>query len=482
MLSVQARLATIPYAVILIVAIGSSVVARWRAEGDATVVNKGVWLGGATALLSALVAARSILLSGVVFVAPFSLVELQQKFGMHFKYPLGLPPSDAGLQRLPVLDGLWGILFDPAQYPHLIITWTGNVWLFLPLAVALFGITQTGAKASNGSWLLLVLGLTFFALMFGLKTGFPGSDGNYFIVPLTCLIMWGVVMANRIHANRRTFLNVLLILFAISGAAVSFVTGSWGPGTRAFNHVLTRLPFEFTEHATQEVAAAHLRGVARYFNGMSPGTRVVGLENVDTDAGLPVGWWLPLRYEPLLPFAWQQPELVATAEAFQRYLRDANITYIVTPEQKRADSSETRKKQSAGGIDTLVRTSLDEMHVAHRVEVVYEDEYWTIWKHKHDPVSMVALSGGGTATVEFDNKMLCERRGDTIATVSWTGAASSVAIEVGTDGQAALWAEGGTSGSLQTGPWVPVDAEFTFTNGREGRVIGRITVRPTCDP
>jgi len=481
-LSVQARLATIPYAAILIVAIGYSVVARWRAEGDAAVLNKGIWLGASTALLSALVAARSILLAGVVFVAPFSLVELQQKFGMHFKYPLGLPPSDVGLQRLPILDGLWGILFNPAQYPHLIITWTGNVWLFVPIAVALFGLTHTGAKPSRGSWLLLLLGLMFFALMFGLKTGFPGSDGNYFIVPLTCLTMWGVVMANRIHANRRTLLNVLLILFAICGAAVSFVTGSWGPGTRGFDHVMTRLPFEFTARATQELAAAHLRGVARYFNGTSPGTRVVGLETVDTDAGLPVGWWLPLRYEPLLPFAWQQPELVATAEAFQQYLHAVNITYVVTPQQNRAGASETRKHQSAGVIDTLVRTSLEEMHAAQRVEVAYVDDYWTVWKLHNDPVSRIALSGGGTAAVEFDNKLLCERRGDTIATVSWTGAASNVAIEVGTDGKAALWVEGGTSGSLQTGPWVPVDAEFTFTNGRRGPVIGRITVTPRCDP
>ncbi len=471
-LGVQARLANIPYAAILVGILCYSAVWRWREDDGITGLrNHGMWVAAATVLLSCMISARSVLLSGVVLVAPNSVVKLQQSLGLQLKYPVGLLPPDEGLQRFPFFEGFWGILFDPARYSHLIITWTGNSWLFLPIAVLLLGGMVSRKKNVSGSWPLFAMGLAFFAVMFGYKLLIPAGDGNYFIVPLACLTLWGVVQADRLGDGMRRYFGLLMVLFAFCGGAISFVTGSWGPGTRALDHAMRRLPLEYTQRASQGLIAANLQGVARYFTSMSPGTRVIGLEIANLNEELPAGWWLPVQYEILQAYAWQQPKLVASGMALQQYLHEAGIEYVIIP-----------KKHGVGAIDSLVRASLASMQAKRDAAITYQDDHYVVWKLRNSYSARTPLLGGGMAKVDMDAEQLCRSPTNGVAMVTWTGAAGNVAIEVKAPGASkpSIWAEGGSAGTLETGAWVPFDGEFIFRRGREGDVIGRIAVSPSC--
>ncbi len=474
-LGLQARLSSIPYAGIILGLLAfSAAMQRRNGRLREVFLSRGLWCLGAALAVTVLVEARSVLLSGVVLVAPNSVVHLEQMLGMALKYPVGLLPPDEGLVRMPIADGLWGILFDPARYAHLIITWTANYWVFVPIAALMLGAAGGWvlARRNRGAWPLLVTGLSFFVVMFGYKLLIPAGDGNYFIVPITCMSLWGIVVADGLVESRKAILARWLLPFGLFAAAVSFVTGSWGPGTRGFDLEMRRLPFEYAQRARRGIQDAHLQGIARYFRGMPPGTRVVGIDGKNLDAELPPGWWLPVQYEPLQAYAWQQPSLVASPEAFQRYLVKAGIEYVILP-----------RRPVGGGVEPVVRAAVAAMAATHAAEIVFQDDSYSLWKLKAGNTISVPLAGGGIADVDVDREQICAHPVNGVVAVRWSGASGSVAISVQSPSsdKASLWAEAGASGSLTTGPWMPIGGQLIFRRGRAGPEIGRVVVSPKCE-
>jgi hypothetical protein len=369
-LGVQARLSNIPYAAILFGLLALSLATRWRADGGLRALrNDGLWVFGTALVLGLMITARSLMISGVVLVAPKVVVEIQQALGLHLKYPICIPPPTEGLHRLPILDGLWGILFDPARYPHLIITWTGNYWVFVPLAALLLGAWRGASREGAAStWPLLVLGLSFFVVMFGYKLLTPAGAGYYFIVPITCLALWGLVQADRLRGVERSFLELSLVPFVVCGMAIAFLTGTWGPGTRALDATMTRLPFEYAERAQAGLVSDHMDGIARFLTGMPAGTRVVGLEAHRVRGRLPAGWWLPVQYEDLQTYGWWQPRLVESPEAIQAYLQTAGIEFVIVP-----------RRELKPGIESLVGQSLSTLHAGGMAKIAYQDDHYALW-------------------------------------------------------------------------------------------------------
>lgn len=471
-LGVQARLANIPYAVVLMLILIYSIGRRWSVnDGFASVFNKGMWFGACTALLTAMISARSLILSGVVLVAPNQAVELQQALGLELKYPVGLLPPNEGLERLPLLSGLWGILFEPARFSHMIITWVGNFWFFLPVAVVVLGGFRLRFGELSKGWPLLVVGLSFFAVMFGYKLLVPAGDGNYFILPLACLALWGLIHANRIVPATRTFFNTLLVLFAFAGAAISLVTGSWGPGTRGFDLVMTRMPFEYAAYARSGIANADLMGVEKFFNDLPAGLRLVGLERNTDNTLYPAGWWLPLQYENLRLYAWQQPKIVASTDAFQRYLRDGGIDYLLMP-----------KKTFDIPVDKVVRQGIERLKATGATSLAYEDTHYEVWKIRRMYTASAKLSDGGQVSISVDHDEICLNPVNGLVTIEWKSNGPQVVIEVKASADAipSLWAEAGSSGILTTGPWMPIGGEFILKNDRGGEPIGRLNIKPEC--
>ncbi|GAA5070585.1 hypothetical protein [Lysobacter panacisoli] len=480
-LGTQSRLSSVPYAALLLMLYGYALVARWRTDGGlAGLKGKGFWIFAIAAILIAASLGRTFHNSGVLLVAPNVAVELQLALGLRADAPAGLLLAmKDDIQRLPLVDGMWGILFDPARFLHLIITWIGNVWIFLPLAFLLLGgATSRRRTADIASWPLLFVGAGFFATMFGLRM-LAGGDGNYFIVPITCLTLWGVVLVNKLHDQPRRFLEVALLPFFVCGLGISFITGAWGYGTRPFDAVMTRLPFEYAARGKREIAEAHLQGVAKFFSGMSPGTHVVGLEVFGVSDRLPSGWFLPVQYEVLESFDWQNPSLIASPDAFGRYLLTAGVEYVIVPKRPMRNEVELRV-----GRDIAANKERGTL------ELAYQDDHYVVWQvvggsrpgDGRAPAMRSPLAGKGLAVVSVDEELVCYGSRNQVAKVTWKGAPGPVAIEVMAPGGdvAQLWVAGGNSGTAETGPWVMKGVEFIFRDGVQGKEIGRVSVMPPC--
>ncbi|UNK48886.1 hypothetical protein MNR01_14245 [Lysobacter sp. S4-A87] len=467
-LAILARLSNLPYAALLFVLLVASAVQRSLAVGNvAWLANRGAWLAMAGALLSAMVLARTYLLAGVFLVAPVSVVELQGALGLTLKYPVGSLPVSDQLPRFPVIAGLRSVLFDPASLPHIIIGWTGNVWAFLPLAALLLWPRQGQPKL--GAWPMLVLGLSYFVVLFGYRFLVPGGDGNYFIVPIVCLTIWGVVQSRRLTDSSGRLLAMVLFFFALVSAAISFVTGSWGPGTRALDVVSTRLPFELDRAHSPNIAAAKLGDVDKFFNGMPPSTRVLGVEAAGLSPDATTGFWLPVRYEPAEVIGWSRPELWRDSNTVVALLAQTQIEYVVMPVQS-----------TGKWVEIQLKAALSFLHGRGQAKRVHQDGTYEIWQLARASVARAELEGGGYATVEISPELLCQGHG--VATVEWSAASPVVAIEVEGEGGDApsLWAEAGRAGRLDTGPWVAPYTRFIFKRGRQGEVLGSVELNPNC--
>jgi hypothetical protein len=340
----------------------------WRkARLPFTSAMQGSLLFALTTLLLFLVTLRTLILSGILLVAPTFMVDIQELLGFRAKDFISILPDNDDWPSFPLVSGLWQMLFDPAGLSHIQITWVGNVWLFLLLLILV--LSRQPCAILKKVWLLLLIGVSFFPILFMYRHPVVGGDGNYFIVPLVCLTITASYGVSHLPKSTRKILPVVLAIFAFGGGVVSFVTGSWGPGTRALDLNFTRAPFELDIRAKQELIIAKLTGVAQYFANKSEDTRVVGLEPSDSGSGLHAGWWLPLRYEPLLPFAWQNSNLVSSPTQFRSYLKDAMIEYILVP-----------INPSEGQVTAVVESTLKEMSSAGVAVVAYRDDYYTVWR------------------------------------------------------------------------------------------------------
>src|SRR5262249_21196688 len=116
------------------------------------------------AIVAIFVTARTWLLAGVPMVGPEPLVALFAKLGMTLKPPVGLlaGATPDGWDALPAL--IVDQLFRPQQLKHMVITWIGNVWLYL-FAIALAAPLLIRRPASGASrvpaiwWIVLVVAL-----------------------------------------------------------------------------------------------------------------------------------------------------------------------------------------------------------------------------------------------------------------------------------------------------------------------------------
>jgi len=370
-LAVLARLSNLPYAALLFgMFLWSVLEPGGRRRGMAQILNPGLILGLGTALLAGFVLARTYILTGLLFIAPNALVSLQQQMGLALQYPVGTFPASK-LPRLPVGEGMRSMLIDPAALPHIMFTWPGNVWLFLPLALVLMGAARV--RSRPGSWPLLVLGASFFVVLFGYALLVPGGDGNYFIFPVACLLMWGMVRIGAANLLESRVLTGVLLFFVLAGAAISFVTGSWGPGTRALDINFRRLPFEYAIHRSHAVASAQLQGVETFFKGQPLGARVIGLEIAGLNEELPSGWWLPARYESIEPFKWLRPEIVQSSVDFKIFLDRQKIRYIIVPKRLKKETKVT----------AVVLSTLATAASTGSAKVVYEDDAYVVWEMRN---------------------------------------------------------------------------------------------------
>jgi hypothetical protein len=220
--------------------------------------------------------------------------------------------------------------------------------------------------------------------------------------------------------------------------------------------------------------APHAQGIAAFFRGIPPATRVIGVD--DGEGGpLSARRWLPVRYESLPDYARNTPGITASVEALKQHLIEADdVAYVIAP------------MAATSPPEQLVRTALDEVVAMGLAEVSFKDEHFLVWLLLRKHLETIPLTGGGTASIVYDAKKICEKPVHGVVTVSWrkaTGkAAGRVAVEVkaSENSKPRLWVNGGDSGVATTGPWVPIGGEFIFRKGPDGEILGRVKVTPDC--
>lgn len=214
-----------------------------------------------------------------------------------------------------------------------------------------------------------------------------------------------------------------------------------------------------------------VRGIALFFKGMWPGTRVIGVGDGESGGPSRARRWLPVRYETITDYAGKTPGIMASAEALKQHLIKADdVAYVIAP---MAATSPPEK---------LVHSALDEVVAMGLAEVSYKDEHFQVWLLLKKHRETIPLAGGGTASIAYDAKQLCKQPAHGVVTVSWSNATGGVAVEVKSpeSSEPRLWVAGGDSGIATTGPWVPIGGELIFRKGHDGEVLGRVKVTPDC--
>jgi hypothetical protein len=335
-LAFASKLSAPPY----IVAIFAALVAFWWRNGrprgiDAATERRFAFAIAAGALVvSGFVTARTWLLAGVPLIGPEPLLHLFAEFGLTLKPPVGLllggPPLD--WRDLPAL--VVDQLFRPQVLGHMVISWIGNVWLYLfALALAAKLLVRKSADETHERVppVLIVVLLTGLALLLFYRNLERGGDGNYFVLPIAIAIAVGghAALQSLPSGMPSRLLLATLPLFVIFQAAYSFVSAGWATGTRAFDLDLSRSVRDLRHDNARLFKADGIAYIADYLRAVPGTARAVGYVE-DRSA-----FRLPATFETLNFYEYWRPEPLASAGTFLAYLAAHGIDYLVMPREGR---------------------------------------------------------------------------------------------------------------------------------------------------
>ena len=345
-LSTQAKLTAIPYAAALFATTAFASVITQRNVPAPSASTAELRVAGAFLCLAlvtcAFAIARTLLLAGVPMIGPDPLLKLWLALGFDLRFPVGTLrwsyPTDWGGVPLLILD----LLFRPQLLGRIIITWTGNVWLwlgFVALACAALlrrhaiGTSDVGTRLPGAG-----LMATSFLLMLCWGYDMRGGDGNYFIAGIASAIVLGVAAAWRrlaaLHTITRNAFLLAMLAFALFQAGYSLLSATWNPGTRAFNLDFTRGAHGLREHGRNAFAAAGLAQIDAHLRSLRVLPRMIGCTPHDDTLGME----LNASFEGIAQLAYARPQAVASAASFIEFLKDDRIDYLLAPSAQNSES------------------------------------------------------------------------------------------------------------------------------------------------
>lgn len=337
-LAPQAKLTAIPFAAALVLITAITALGR-RRTGTTEVVATDRRLAIVVLALALIVTlfatARTWLLTGVPTIGPDPLFKLWLALGFKLRFPVGTlewsyPTDWVGIPQLAV-----DLLFRPQRLEHIVISWTGNVWLWLGIvAIAARCLSSHEQREHfDRSTFLLGGGLAAatFVLMFCWGFAQRGGDGNYFLAGLIPAIVLGAAAAwrwlPRERAPRRAFLYAAFA-FILFQSSYSFLSTAWHPGTRAFDIDLTRSVYRFRDDSKQEFDEAGIARIAGYLRHLHHSVRVIGCTQL-SDA---LGMRLPASYEWFAQVGFARHEFTDSVDHFVNFLKNDRIDYLLVPE------------------------------------------------------------------------------------------------------------------------------------------------------
>jgi hypothetical protein len=385
-LATQAKLTAIPYAAALVVA---TVIAGWSRRNDpyrdsvpSIAATRLAQIGlGLSLIVAGFVTARTLVLTGLPTIAPDPLFHLWQSMGFTLK-----PPANS----MSWFSHSWDwrdnpqlaidLLFRPQVLLHVVIYWTGNIWLWLVLVAvsakllvrrsALIGDTSDTKLFARTGAALICTGLI---LMFCVTYGTRGSDGNYYIAAIIPGVLVSASPAWRsisFSPLLRIVFYVCIALFAFFQAWYGFLSAGWAPGTRAFDLNFGRGIHEYRKANRRMLAAQGLGAIDYYLRHLDHSARVVSCLDHELDTRLPA------RTES----AGQAFALGASANAMLNYLSDYKIEYVVMP---RVDASSTKEAcKAVPSLDSAISKLAADDTVKTIIDAKYVMYDLTHWQHK----------------------------------------------------------------------------------------------------
>lgn len=280
------------------------------------------------------VTARTWLLAGVPMIGPEPLLALFEKLGMTLKPPVGrlsgAPPIGWSAQPALLIDQL----FRPQRLAHMVVTWIGNVWLYL-LALAAIARLWAG-RARDASppvpaiwWVMLLAGL---ALLLTFETTTRGGEGNYFVLPIALAILAGGYLALRAlpPGMPARMLLAMLPLFVLSQAWYSFLSAGWSAGTRAFDLDFTHTVRTLQKEKLRVFEKDGIANIATYIEAVPGVPRGVGYVS---DGPL---FRLDGTFEALNMYEFWNRAPLESAQAFIDYLAAERLDYLILPTPRNA--------------------------------------------------------------------------------------------------------------------------------------------------
>ena len=341
LLATQAKLTPIPLVGILGIATLAHTFVRWRAPAAPTAALPPRTALAALALalvVAGFVTARTIVTAGVPTIGPDPLFKLWLALGFTLKEPAGSMawslPQD--WSDVPALIADW--LYRPERLEHIIITWTGNVWLWLPLAGALVGWrfgrhTRLSPEARTPVYALI---LSCAALALGVGYFARGGDGNYFIAGVVVATVTGIAyLWPRVawSAPLRGAATMSLLTFALFQAAYAFHSANWGTGTRAFDLDFTRGVRDTRATNAALLEKGGIGRIAQYLRKLSRVPRVVGCADYASAVRLPA------RFEDLVTIDFSHRDYGHSPEKLHAYMSRFDVPYLLL----RKETAETQK-------------------------------------------------------------------------------------------------------------------------------------------
>lgn len=370
-LACLAKLTAIPYAAALVLA---ALVSAWRSPAPALGDLRPRYAGAAavaaltaTLVVGGFVTARTWLLAGMPTVGPDPLVSLWRALGMELREPVGTLHWAHPVQwrELPVV--VLDVLLRPQHdLRHMIITWIGNVWLWLALAAVLARFAGGGPKPRHdGPPLLPLFALIAvgFYVFFGIGTGVRGSDGNYFLFA----VVPGIVLAAaaafvRLETQPRLFAAALACLpaFVAFHASFSFASAGWSSGTHVFDGRLNRRWQDLPARRRQTFDSIGLTRIGDYLAELPGSPRVVG------STTLSAGHWLAARYESIPQIAIARSEYFDDTAAFRRFLARQRIGYLILPLPEELEN--TKRFEAVPDVVVAAAAELEALPGARRID------------------------------------------------------------------------------------------------------------------
>ncbi|MEO5559152.1 MAG: hypothetical protein ABIO49_05115 [Dokdonella sp.] len=358
-LACASKLTAPPYVIALLLTSVLTWVWRKRPRGDVQKpeMRFAVFMLSVSVVVISLVTYRTFAMTGTPLIGPQQVVELLAKLGFTLKPPVGLLVAGPPLDWRGVPWVLFDQLFRPQALSHMVISWIGNVWLYL-LAIAFVARwTQRNVLPNDVPWIWWSMPIVGIVLLTTFSTPTRGSDGEYFVLPLALAILLSGYIALRQLQERslRVLLVMVLPAFILFHAAYGFVSAAWAPGTRALD-----LDFSLNvrDAKRQRRAVFEWTGISRiaeYLQKVPDAARVVGY--VPEEAG----FRLQATFEHLIYYSYWFPAPLQDPDTFLRYLQDHRIDYLILPKPDAAighERIEPAVAAAARQLDTMADVRL----------------------------------------------------------------------------------------------------------------------------